>query len=231
MLRASYSFSKVSASASRGAVSLDLTSANIVASYLLLAESLNRFFADSMSVAELATFSVTKTETDALDVIELTAFSVGKGVTDTVGVTEVISRTIEFSRTFADTASVTEIHSINFDTSEADELSVFDAPSVTPELNKDDSLSMAESLTRVVAYSRSFSDAFALDDFASIGDLSKDTTIDKGNVLGVTESLAFAAQKAVLDTLLMQEALSITLTPASFSEFNGAVFNAFVFNE
>jgi hypothetical protein len=67
---------------------------------------------------------------------------------------------------------------------------------------------MAESLTKTVAFVRFFSDAFAMDDLANIGDLFKETNIDKSNVFGVTESLSYSAQKAVADTLQMQEELS-----------------------
>ena len=226
MLRAAYSFSRVRASAQRAAISFASDSVNtslrvsfadiqagleyinLEASYLVLAESLNRFFTDPMSVAELATLSVTKAEDDTFSVTELTALSVGKNVTDSFGVTEVLSKAVSFSRAFTDAASITEIHSVSFDTAQVDNLSVSDLPSVTPELNKDDSLSMAESLTKTTVFVRSFSDAFTMDDLASIGDLFKETNLDKGNVFGVTENLSYSAQKSVADTLQMQEALS-----------------------
>lgn len=249
MLRASYSFSRVRASAEKAAISFASDSVNtslrvsfadiqarleyigLAASYLVVAESLNRFLTDSLSVAELASFTVTKTASDSFAMTELLAQSVSKAESDIFNLTDVLSRSVDYGRAFTDSASITEIHSVSFSSSQVDSMSVSDLPSVTSGLSKDDALLVSEVFSRNVAYVRSFSDAFALDDFANIGDLSKDATIDKGNVFGVTESLAFAAQKAVLDTLLMQEALSITLTPALFSEFNGAVLNAFVFNE
>ena len=226
MLRASYSFSRVRASASKAAISFASDSVNtslrvsfadiqagleyigLAASYLVIAESLNRYLVDSLSVAEIASLTVTKTASDSFGITELLAQSVSKSESDIFNVTDVLSRAVDYSRAFTDAASVTEIHSVSFGSSQADSLSVSDAPSVTPELNKDDSLSMSESLTKVVAYSRSFSDAFTMDDLASIGDLFKETNLDKGNVFGVTENLSYSAQKSVADTLQMQEALS-----------------------
>lgn len=226
MLRASYSFSRVRASAQRAAVSFASDSVNtslrvsfadiqagleyigLAASYLVIAESLNRYLADSLSVAELASFTVTKTASDSFGMTELLAQSVSKAESDIFNVTDVLSKSVDYSRAFTDAASITEIHSVSFDTAQVDSLSVSDLPSVTPELNKDDSLSMAESLTKTTVFVRSFSDAFTMDDLASIGDLFKETNLDKGNVFGVTENLSYSAQKSVADTLQMQEALS-----------------------
>lgn len=226
MLRASYSFQKVRASATRAVASFAADSANttlrvsyvdldadldyvkLAASYLVIAESLNRYLADSLSVAELASLTVTKTASDSFGITELLAQSVSKAESDLFGVTDVLSKSVDYGRAFSEAASITEIHSVSFDKAQADSLSVSDAPSVTPELNKDDSLSMAESLTKTVAFVRSFSDAFTMDDLANIGDLFKETNLDKGNVFGVTENLSYSAQKSVADTLQMQESLS-----------------------
>lgn len=298
MLRASYSFSRVRASAKRAAISFASDSVNtslrvsfadiqagleyinLEASYLVLAESLNRYFTDSFSVAELTSLTVTKIASDSFGMTELLAQSVTKAESDSFGVTEVLSKFVDFSRAFTDTASIVEVSSFTLDMPQVDDFSVSDAPALAPalskndavsfldeqvfttglskidsvsfvdsaslllatdksdfftfsdqpslasslikddslsafdepaltsEVNKNDSVSVSDVFSRNVAYARSFADAFAIDDLASIGDLSKDALLDKGNVFGVVDTLAFSAQKSVADTMQMQEALA-----------------------
>jgi hypothetical protein len=81
---------------------------------------------------------------------------------------------------------------------------------------------MSESLSRVVQFSRTFSDAFVLDDLAQVGDFAKQAVLDKDNVATLSEDLAYAASKAVSDTLAMQEAHAIALSRALQESFGAS---------
>ena len=226
MLRASYSFQKVRASATRAVASFaadsvnttlrvsyvdlgaDLDYVKLAASYLVIAESLNRYLVDSFAFSDLASLSVSKSASDSVGITELVALSVTVPQADSVGVADVFSKTVAYVRNLSDSASLTEVHNVTFNSVQSDSISVSDSPALSPELSKDDTFSFSDAFTRTVSYHRDLADTFTMDDLANVGDLVKDTNLDKGNVFGVTESLSYSAQKAVADTLQMQEALS-----------------------
>lgn len=68
-------------------------------------------------------------------------------------------------------------------------------------------LSVSEVLSRVVSFERDFSDAAALDDLASADDnLRQDTTLNKGNVFGMTDDPAKAFDKpGIADSFSFQD--------------------------
>ena len=226
MLRAAYSYQLIKASAERAKVSFasdsvntslrvsfsDLTASldyiSLAASYLVIAESLNRYLTDSLAFSDLASLSVSKSASDSVEVTELVALSVTVPQADSFGVSDVFSRTVAYARDFSDSASLTEAHNVTFNSVQSDSMSVSDSPALSSELNKGDSFSFSDAFTRTVSYHRDLADAFTMDDLANVGDLVKDTNLDKNNIFGVTESLSYSAQKAVADTLQMQEALS-----------------------
>jgi hypothetical protein len=226
MLRASYSYQLVKASAERKEVSfapesvgaslrvsfIDLAArteyTSISASYLLIADSINRYLTDLLSVADFASLSISKSASDSIGVTEITALSITAPQQDSIGISEELTKVVSYKRDFVDSPIISEVVSVTFDSVQDDFIAVSDAPAITPELNKDDSLSFSDAFTRTVSYHRDLADAFTIDDLANIGDLVKDTSLDKGNIFGVTESLSYSAQKAVADTLQMQESLS-----------------------
>ena len=74
---------------------------------------------------------------------------------------------------------------------------------------------MSESLTRVVAYVRTISDAYALDDSASASDdLRTDTALNKANVVSISETLAYTMSNVYADSFSMAESSSILFSPA-----------------
>ena len=97
----------------------------------------------------------------------------------------------------------------------------------------------------IKAFSKSLTDAFTLDELIDNGQLSK----TKNNVFSMSEVLTMRAEKAVSDTLIIQEeiaksfatsfsdatsvteSITVVLTSGANSVFNDGVFNAFAFNE
>ena len=81
-----------------------------------------------------------------------------------------------------------------------------------------ESVSISESLARVVTYSRSFADAYALDDIASPSDdLRTDFGINKNNIVSIAESLNYAISTSRTDTASLTDSPSIEFV-TSFSD-------------
>jgi hypothetical protein len=81
-----------------------------------------------------------------------------------------------------------------------------------------ESVSISESLARVVTYSRSFADAYALDDIASPSDdLRTDFGINKNNIVSIAESLNYAISTSRADTASLTDSPSIEFV-TSFSD-------------
>ena len=71
---------------------------------------------------------------------------------------------------------------------------------------------MSESLSRIVAYIRTFSDAAAMDDTASASDdLATESGINKNNVFSVSDSPAFGVSKpGIVDSLNLSESAALS---------------------
>ena len=78
-----------------------------------------------------------------------------------------------------------------------------------------ENVEMSESLARVVTYSRTFSDAYTLDDVASPSDdLRTDFGINKNNIFSITESLNYAISTSKSDTTSLTDSPSIEFISA-----------------
>ena len=195
-----------------------------------------RGFTDQASVTEVSSFSFDMAEADQASVSDAQAFLVEKPASDSTSISEAIEA--QFGKSLTDAVSATEALSYSFSTSFSESASVQDSPAIgttlpqsdgisvsevySPEYGKglSETLSMSESLSRVVQFNRTFSDAFVLDDLAQIGDFAKQAVLDKENVATLSEDLSYAASKAVADTLSMQESLAKAFA-TSFAETTG----------
>lgn len=193
-------------------------------------------FADQASVTEISSFSFGMVESDQVSTSDAQVFSVEKPQSDAFSVSEAIDT--QFGKSLTESIPVAESLSYSFSTSFSESASVQDSPAIGTTLPQSDGisvsevyspdygkglseiLSMSESLSRVVQFNRTFSDVFVLDDLAQIGDLAKQSFLDKENVATMSEELAYAASKAVADTLSMQESLAKQFA-TSFAETTG----------
>ena len=174
-------------------------------------DTVDRLLSDSFSYTDVLTYSVAKGVEDIAFVSEDLAIGFSKPVTDTVGVTESIDILRIFGRELSDTATMSDTPVVSFEGAHDDAVSVAeiltyamekaltdvatmsDSPALEPSLVKTDSVSVAESLSRVVTYTRSFSDAVSMDDRTSLSDdLATDISSAKTNVVSVSDVLTYA---------------------------------------
>jgi len=278
-------FAEVKSTVSYTAIRQAFNYIDISAVYALLAESLNRYLSDSLSIAESSVLSVTKGEDDSIAVTELSAKSLQKPFSENLSISDQLSKSLAFSRSFSESVSFADVRTMTFEADRTESVSIDEELSSSFEANKSDQVSTSDVFTRAVAFSRSLADsasvseqsvidfihadqesisalddpakafsksltdAFTLDDLADIGQLDKTSSLNKGNVFSMSEVLTMRAEKAVSDTLIMQEeiaksfatsfsdatsvteSITVVLTSGTNSVFNDGVFNAFAFNE
>lgn len=166
---------------------------------------------DSISLAEDLFFSASTSLTDSFSIAEDTAFFIGVFAgAETISISEslVISRGI----LTIDSVSISESYVSNFGSV------------------KTDSVSLSEVLARVVTFNRAFSDAFTLDDLASVQDpLQTDVDLDKENVTFMSEDLLYAVSKPFSDSFSLVESASLlsSLSPSDSFSIDEAVVNTF----
>ena len=196
--------------------------------------------------------------TDSVTPTENYASSFSKAAADdSVNVSESLSRVVIYSRAFADAQSFSDaVETTDVGKGIADTQVITEAHAAATSLAKSDSFSMAEaassliakslieavplseSLDRVVTYSRTFTDAFSMDDAATVNALVKDHTNAKTNVFGFSDSQAFGFSKTLpTDTFSFSDdedfafgkgfSDSVSVTENfSFALFSNAAMNA-----
>jgi len=200
----------------------------------------NRQFTDSVTPTEAHAVSFNKSATD-----------------DSFTVSESFARTVAYSRAFsdsqgfaddidsfaigkglADSQVITESHSSAVSLAKSDSFSMSEEASSLTGKALTDAFSVAESLSRVVTYNRTFTDAFSLDDAATVNALVKDHANTKTNVFTFADSQAFGFSKTLpTDTFSFADdedfafgkglSDSVTVTENfSFALFSNAAMNA-----
>jgi len=194
--------------------------------------------------------------TDSVTPSENHAASFSKPATDSFSVSEVLSRAVTYNRAFSDsqgfgdavddyfiakglsdTQTMTEAHASSTSLGKTDSYSLADAPAQSFDKAAADSLSLSESLARTVTFNRTFTDAFSLDDSATVNALIKDHTNVKANVFSFADSQAFGFSKAATDTFSFADdediefgkglSDSVSMTENfSFALFSNAAMNA-----
>lgn len=212
--------------------------------------SMGDLFGRTVIFNRLFTDSVTPTEDHAV--------SFSKPATDSFSVSEVLSRAVTYNRAFSDsqgfgdavdshviakglsdTQTMTEAHASSTSLGKTDSYSLADAPAQSFDKPAADSFSLSESLARTVTYNRTFTDAFSMDDAATVNALIKDHANAKTNVFGFSDSQAFGFSKtASTDTFTFADAFdsvevgkglsdSVPMTENfSFALFSNAAMNA-----
>jgi hypothetical protein len=148
----------------------------------------------------------------------------GFGKTETLTLSEDLQKTVLFVRDFGDSYGFTDSESLatglgkeeSLTLSESDVKQLGIAKSDTANISessallfntpKEDSLSISESFSRVVVFSRTFSDAVTLDDLASATDpLQTDSILNKDNIATLTEELNYSASFVKTDSFGISE--------------------------
>ena len=248
-----------------------LSARNLVASDIRLdPDTLNKYFTgdsgETVSLSDLFVSDFGKNPSDSLSLSEeITSFEFGKGAADTVTLAESAAITAHFAREFTDSSSITENSAIafskivndtnnetmsliessvmTFDKGASETISLSESSVQALELGKSDSISMSESLSRVVTFTRAFSDAFALDDAATVDAFVKEYDGSKANIFSFSDSESIGFDKATTDSFsfvdepsvgfekgVIAESVSISES-FSFVLRGGTTINAVALNE
>jgi hypothetical protein len=158
----------------------------------------NRFFTHPVSISDLSILVVQKEFSDSLGTFsDYTMSVVDKGIEDSVGTPDAL--TYQLTTRYADSAVLVELISNNPAKNVADSLGTFSDYAV-PVVDKgvEDSVGTPDIFTRTVEYSRTFTDAFALDDATTV---NKNYSGTKGNVFAFSDSNSWGVEKSVTDSL------------------------------
>ena len=230
------------------AVAFPLTSENISLSEDLdiLIEFL-RDFSDGTSLSEVSSFVFEAAKTDVVTLSEAQAFAFTTSKSDGLGLSESLvyayaqakvdsislAETLDYFLDYfipADLFSVDEELTLGTGLGKTDTVSISEAYISEFQPVKADSISLSEVFSRVVAFSRAFSDSFTLDDLASVEDpLQTDVDLDKANVTFLSEELLYAFSKPLSDgfSVLENAAILSSLPQSDSVSVSEALVNAF----
>lgn len=241
---------------------------SVVASTLLAAElildpdTLNQYLNNQFSLSDAPSVGFGKAPSDTFTLGEaISSFGVGKGVSDSVSVTESISVLLEILRSFTDALSFVDSPALGVSPAFSDQQQISESDAKGVALVKadtygfsdvevfalgkapSDQVSMSEVFSRSVTFSRTFSDAFALDDAATVDAIRKDTANAKTNIFSFSDTEAFGVEKVFTDSFSLSEAIDAfdfgkgatdTVTVSenfSFALFSNAALNAAPLNQ
>ena len=208
-----------------------------------------RAFADAFNPTEAHAVSFSKTATpDSFSISESLSriLSYARSFSDSVSHTESIE-SFAVGKGLSDSQVLSESHSSSVSLAKTDSTTLTDSPAQSVGLGKTDSFSFSDTDSRVVQFVRTFTDAFALDDAATVTALVKDYGGNKTNIFsfadsqafgfgkGLTDSFSFADDpdfdvgKGLTDSVSMSENFSFALF--SNAAFNAAQLNLSPFNE
>jgi len=202
---------------------------NLNAVLFLDAETKNLYFSSQydspqvqvISMGDVPVLNIQPSKSDSVGMSDTDLVkNVGKGESDTATLSENLQKTILFAREFGDSYGFTDSESLatglgkeesltisesdikQLDLGKSDTANISEVPVLLFSTTKSDNVSMSEVFSRVVSFSRNFSDAVSLDDLASATDpLQTDNLLDKDNIATLTEELNYSASFVKSDSL------------------------------
>ena len=198
----------------------------------------NRQFTDNVSPTEDHAVSLSKPAADSFSVSESLSRAVtyNRAFSDSQGFGDAVDSHV-IAKGLSDTQTMTEAHAASTSLGKTDTYSLADSPAQSFDKAAADSFSLSESLARTVTYNRTFTDAFSMDDAATVNALVKDHANAKTNVFSFADSQAFGFSKAATDTFSFADdediefgkgvSDSVSMTENfSFALFSNAAMNA-----
>lgn len=180
---------------------------------------------DSAPVFDVGTVLSTRFEfTDA------ESKDVGKSLEDSQSLEDDFSRVVSYNRsesdvyTFShdvtrdntlgktDSVSLSEAPALDVGSVQEDSFGATDSPALHPNISATDTFSFGDILSRVVSFSRAFSDSFTLDDAATVDAFQKDYEANKTNVVGFSDVLSFEMQQQLADSFSLADVPSIAFS-------------------
>lgn len=229
--------------------------------------AVNKGVADSVAFSDTSVFAVSKALADTPVISEQASLSVSTTLTDSATLAETLTRQVAYQRSLfqsvtmldtrpdlevglgrAESLTASDIASKDLEVAYTDSVSPSDAPALDIAQPKTDSVTAADVFTRVVTYSRAFTDAVSIDDNALIGGVAKEAQAVKTNVVSMSEEHDYAFSKALSDNFSVvevtahsvskslsdsfgvTESISIQNVSTASSVFNAGALNTVPFN-
>ncbi len=223
----------------------DLTASEVVLDY----DTKNRYFRDeSVALGDASSFTLSKNLTDFVSTISdaLQSIDIGKGATDVFSASDLIHVLLDIRRGFSDSTVLGDtaalITGINrYETLNVDDVlnysaikqlsetvPVSDASALLFDASKIDGVSTSDVFSRVLTYSRAFSDAITMDDFTDVNAIRKDTVASKSNAIGFSDTQNFDTGKLLQDSAAVTELAALSTTRPATDSLN--VTDAFLKN-
>tara|TARA_R110000764_G_C11008168_1_gene382960 strand:+ start:336 stop:1544 length:1209 start_codon:yes stop_codon:yes gene_type:complete len=161
-----------------------------------------------LGVTDSPALVISSAKTDSVGFLDSHITLVGLGPTDTPTLTEVLS--YSSSLAYSDSTTLSESLASSLAKPAADIFNLADAPTISAGVNPTDTASLSEVLARVVSFQRSFSDAFTLDDEASVDDpLATGSGLNKDNLANLSDLHIYTFAKVLADTYTVSEQISL----------------------
>ena len=237
------------------------------ADFVLDPDTKNQWLDDQFSFTDLPSLGVGKNLSDSVTLDEAISQMVfGLGKSDTVTLSESINILLELLRAFSDVFSFSDTHTSAVEPIFADQQQLSESNAKGFGVSKSDSVglsdvdvfgfskglvdqtALSESLSRTVSFNRAFTDAFSMDDAATVNALIKDSANTKTNIFGFSDDQALefgktssdsfsfadavdslAVSKGITDTVSVTESFSFALF--SNAAMNAATLNSAPFNQ
>ena len=164
---------------------------------------------DAVTLNESQVFAFTTTKSDSFGLSEALVYAYAQAKSDSISLAETLNYFLDYFIP-ADLFSVSEDLSLDTGLDKTDTVSISENYVSEFQPVKTDTVSIAEDFARVVAFSRSFSDSFTLDDLASVEDpLQTDVDLNKENVTFLSEELLYTFSKPLSDSFSILENAAI----------------------
>lgn len=184
---------------------------------------------DAVTLNESQAFAFTTTKSDFFGLSEALVYAYAQAKSDSISLAETLNYFLDYFIP-ADLFSVSEDLNLNTGLGKTDTVSILETYVSNFQPVKADTVSISEDFARVVAFSRSFSDFFTLDDLASVEDpLQTDVDLDKENVTFLSEELLYTFSKPLSDSFsILENAAILSSLPQSDSfSVSEALVNTF----
>lgn len=199
-------------------------------------------------INETRSVELSKPLDDLLTVSEAIANSLSKPFANDYGVSDVFAKVVSFARSFDEAPTLTDTNTVTFDKVDSELIAVSESAAISSNKPQSEDITISEAFSRVAEFNRTFADAFVLDDQAEVDSFTKEAHLNKGNLVGLQETQAFALSKdfadgATLgdtstllvgkgetDSVFVAEELSYAKRSGTSSTLNASPFNSAQFN-
>ena len=170
-------------------ISAELSARSLVISDLILdAYAINQYPTDTFGVDDTHHLGIEKLVPNSLELSDAQAISFSTQIADALAVNDSADLLVMFSRSFADSATLSDVSVFSTEKNILDAIPFIEQSTFFTDLRKSESLKTEDIFSSSATFSRSFYDAFSLDDYAkTVGSFGAVKT----NIFSLKEDFSF----------------------------------------